>query len=80
MPFDADDVLDPCFLKNLPDLHSSRIDVIYGDYNVIDTNDNIIRHQQLPNFDPEEIFSRGDFLASGTFIFVILSCLVAVIM
>ena len=63
---DADDVLDPFFLKNLPDLHSSNIDVIYGDYNVIDSNDNFIRHQQLPNFEPEEIFSRGDFLASGT--------------
>jgi len=47
---------------------SGEYGFFYSDYQVIDGNDKILKNIRLPEFDPKEILSRGDFLATGTLI------------
>jgi glycosyltransferase involved in cell wall biosynthesis len=64
---DADDTLMPNYLKcaekALTDL---RADVYYFDYQCIDSVSRLMREIRLPDFDVDEVYARGDFLASGT--------------
>ncbi len=64
---DADDMLMPIFLES----HSAQIknekyDFFYSDYYVIDAHGSTVGEMCLPEFSEKEIFSRGDFLATGT--------------
>ena len=64
---DADDFLYPNYLADLsPYLKNESWAFLYPDYACVNTKGEIIRQVQLPEFDPEEIKERGDFLAGGT--------------
>lgn len=63
---DADDILLPNYLTSMQPYLSDQIGFLYPDYQVIDQNGDEIREFKLPKFDSAEIFSRGDFLATGT--------------
>ena len=41
-------------------------DFFYSDYSVINEFSEIVQEINLPSFDKEEIYRRGDFLATGT--------------
>ena len=62
---DADDYIDKKFLKNIePFLKNNNF--YYSNYYQVDENDNVLKKIKLPPFNKSEIFSRGDFLATGT--------------
>ncbi len=64
---DADDLLTTKFLESYSDLiKNEEYDFLYSDYFVIDADGNIVGEMCLPEFSKKEIFSRGDFLATGT--------------
>lgn len=63
---DSDDYLRPNFLDNFKKCLNTRYEFFYSNYEVINENDKIIYRSNLPKFNKKEIFSRGDFLASGT--------------
>lgn len=63
---DADDKLKPKFLHLLEKNLSSNFDFYYSDYEVIDNKGGLVSRMCLPEFDKNEIFERGDFLATGT--------------
>ena len=63
---DSDDYLDPNFLNNFKKYLHKDYDFFYSNYEIINANDKMIFRSDLPEFNKEEIFSRGDFLASGT--------------
>ena len=64
---DADDLLTTKFLESYSDLiKNEKYDFLYSDYFVIDADGNIVEEMCLPEFSKKEIFSRGDFLATGT--------------
>lgn len=65
---DADDLLLPNYLSSFEGLLSKDYGFFYPNYQVIDGNDKVIKNVRLPDFDPKEILSRGDFLATGTLI------------
>jgi glycosyltransferase involved in cell wall biosynthesis len=65
---DADDLLLPNYLSSIEDLLSKEYGFFYPNYQVIDGNDRVLKNVRLPDFDPKEILSRGDFLATGTLI------------
>ena len=55
------------FLESYSDLiKNEKYDFLYSDYFVIDADGNIVEEMCLPEFSKKEIFSRGDFLATGT--------------
>lgn len=65
---DADDSLKSEYLSRVNEeikLHKNT-DFFYSDYNVINQLSEFIQEINLPSFDREEIFNRGDFLATGT--------------
>lgn len=64
---DADDLLTSKFLDSFSDLiKNEKYDFLYSDYLVIDSDGTVIGEMSLPKFSKKEIFSRGDFLATGT--------------
>lgn len=65
---DADDLLMPNYLSSIEGLLSKKYGFFYPNYQVIDGNDIVLKNIRLPDFDPKEILSRGDFLATGTLI------------
>lgn len=65
---DADDLLFPNYLASMENVLSKAYGFFYSNYQVIDGEDNVLKYIRLPKFDPKEILSRGDFLATGTLI------------
>lgn len=63
---DADDKFAPNYLKRIAEEVSEQFDFFYSDYYVIAANSDVTDAISLPNFQREEIFCRGDFLATGT--------------
>lgn len=63
---DADDILMPSFLQKLEPHLDDNFGFYYSDYNVIARDGCIVDEMLLPEFDIEEVFKRGDFLATGT--------------
>ena len=64
---DADDLLHPDYLKKmLLAIKSSTADFFYPNYSIIDNDGKVTSNLNLPDFDVNEIFDRGDFLATGT--------------
>ncbi len=63
---DADDKLLPGFLQNVQQFTGLKYDFIYPNYYVIDGDGIITETVYLPEFNPQEIKKRGDFLATGT--------------
>jgi len=64
---DADDLLDEDYLDAVvKPLQGIAAGFAYSDYRVIDGTGAILYEESLPPFEPVEIRSRGDFLASGT--------------
>jgi glycosyltransferase involved in cell wall biosynthesis len=63
---DADDLLLPNYLKDMQPYVEARWSFIYSDYQVIDADGHCVEVVSLPEFEPDEIRSRGDFLATGT--------------
>ena len=65
---DADDLLLPNYLASMENRLSNKYGFFYSNYQVIDGDDKILKYVHLPKFDPKEILSRGDFLATGTLV------------
>ena len=65
---DADDRLLSSFIPSIQPYLNHDFDVIYGNYNQINSATKIIKSVELPAFDRKEIQERGDFLATGTVI------------
>lgn len=63
---DADDLLMPNFCQVVEKYLSSDYGFCYSNYHVIDSESKIIGKMELPSFSTQEIYSRGDFLATGT--------------
>lgn len=63
---DADDLLSPDFLRRIEPYLGQGHPFIYGDYDLIDAEGSVSERIHLPEFDADEIRSRGDFLATGT--------------
>ncbi len=65
---DADDSVESQYLTHFNKVIDSNknYDFIYSNYNLINHNSDTIKNIKLPKFDKEEIFKRGDFLATGT--------------
>ena len=63
---DADDVLEVDYLAQMGRWLDKEYDFFYCDYSIIDENSLTQGAMRLPPFDQSEIFSRGDFLATGT--------------
>ena len=63
---DADDKLENNFLKCIEKYLFQKPAFIYGNYSVIDKEGFLKKKVKLPQFNEDEILSRGDFLATGT--------------
>jgi glycosyltransferase involved in cell wall biosynthesis len=63
---DADDVLDSNYLAGMSSFLNQDFGFLYSDYNVIDSSSVFQEAIKLPDFDPAEVMTRGDFLATGT--------------
>jgi glycosyltransferase involved in cell wall biosynthesis len=63
---DADDCLLPSFINSIQRFLGKGHAFIYSDYAVIDRVGELVQEIKLPKFDKNEIFQRGDFLATGT--------------
>tara|TARA_Y100000741_G_C18135399_1_gene510874 strand:- start:104 stop:826 length:723 start_codon:yes stop_codon:yes gene_type:complete len=64
---DADDSLKPFLVEKLFNaINGSNYDFVYSNYDNIDKDSLKIRSVSLPKFCKNEIFERGDFLATGT--------------
>jgi len=64
---DADDLLNTNYLQNtISYMKVFANDFLYTNYHDIDENGNVVKTSDLPVFNVNEIFLRGDFLASGT--------------
>lgn len=63
---DADDKLSENYLSGIEPYISDEFAFFYPNYYQIDSKGNTIDKIELPNFDADEIYSRGDFLATGT--------------
>ena len=50
----------------VPLIENSGYAFVYSNYYIFDANSKIIDKSELPPFDKEEVFKRGDFLATGT--------------
>ena len=65
---DADDSVKSQYLSHFNkviDLNENY-DFIYSNYDIINHYSDTVKDIRLPKFDKEEIFKRGDFLATGT--------------
>lgn len=66
---DADDYLFPTFVETMVGaMEGTDAAFAYSDYVVVDGSGKQMYTERLPEFDTEEIESRGDFLATGTLI------------
>lgn len=66
---DADDSLKNSLVETLlVSIQASNAKFAYANYDHIDENSLVTKEFKLPPFNIEEIFSRGDFLASGTLV------------
>lgn len=63
---DADDSLAPDYLARMEPMLESGFDFCYADYTIIDDDSVPNEIVRLPDFDPAEVMTRGDFLATGT--------------
>jgi glycosyltransferase involved in cell wall biosynthesis len=63
---DADDALEPDYLARMEPMLEQGCDFCYADYTIIDGDSVPKEVVRLPEYDPEEVITRGDFLASGT--------------
>ena len=64
---DADDRLRPEYLRSMvPALERRDVAFVYSEYETIDAQGRRTGTITLPDFDPQEISFRGDFLATGT--------------
>lgn len=63
---DADDLLLPNYLEIMSKYINKSYDFFYSDYQVIDGLGFEKKKVKLPEFNKNEIFERGDFLATGT--------------
>jgi len=63
---DADDKLTQSYLHYIEKNLAPNIDFYYSDYQIINSNEQVIGQMNLPKFDINEILKRGDFLATGT--------------
>ena len=64
---DSDDLLKKNFVEiMLTKIQKTNYSFAYSNYHLINKKGKMIKNVKLPQFDKNEIFSRGDFLASGT--------------
>lgn len=63
---DADDKLNTEYLSEMESFIGNEFGFYYPDYFVINQHGALVKEVSLPAFEPEEIMSRGDFLATGT--------------
>lgn len=64
---DADDKLSSEYLTRMVSLiENSDYAFVYSNYYIFDANSKVIDKSELPPFNKEEVFNRGDFLATGT--------------
>lgn len=64
---DADDYLLPNYLEQIVSpITDSTCHFAYSNYQVVDERGDIQSYEKLPPFSKDEIFQRGDFLATGT--------------
>lgn len=63
---DADDKLGSSYLHDIQPHLEEKFGFFYADYDVINSEGDVIEEIKLPDFEPKEIFQRGDFLATGT--------------
>lgn len=63
---DADDALEPDYLARMEPMLEQGCDFCYADYTIIDGDSVPKEVVRLPEYDPEEVITRGDFLATGT--------------
>jgi len=50
----------------LSEIKSCDVAFVYPNYQKIDSKNKVFESIELPEFDPNEILKRGDFLATGT--------------
>lgn len=66
---DADDSFKSNLVETLlNNINETQNDFAYSNYDNIDSSGKIIKQISLPDFDKNEIFDRGDFLATGTIV------------
>ena len=63
---DADDALELDYLARMEPVLEQGCDFCYADYTIIDGDSVPKEVVRLPEYDPEEVITRGDFLATGT--------------
>jgi len=64
---DADDFLKPEFVESTLDaLILSNRSFSYSNYDAVNEINDVLWKSDMPKFEKKEIFSRGDFLATGT--------------
>ena len=63
---DADDLLHKNYIEYFYKHLNKKYDFFYSNYDIINHNNLKISHSNLPKFSINEIFKRGDFLATGT--------------
>lgn len=63
---DADDALEPDYLARMEPMLEQGCEFCYADYTIIDGDSVPKEVVRLPEYDPEEVITRGDFLATGT--------------
>ncbi len=65
---DADDYFDKNYVSETVKEIDPSYSFFYTDYKIINENNEIVETFDLPAFNKEEIFKRGDFLATGTLV------------
>jgi len=63
---DSDDRVESNFVETILKNFKKKYSFLYSNYNIINSSGKLIKKKKLPQFDKDEILSRGDFLASGT--------------
>ena len=63
---DADDFLHDEYICNMSQYLDNDFDFFYSDYHTVDIKNRIVKKEVLPKYNENEIFKRGDFLATGT--------------
>jgi len=63
---DSDDLLHKNYIEYFYKHLEKKYDFFYSNYDIINQNNSIISFSNLPKFSINEIFKRGDFLATGT--------------
>jgi len=63
---DSDDKVKSNFVEVMLKNFNSKYSFLYSNYSIINSAGKLIKKKELPQFDNNEILSRGDFLATGT--------------